>query len=59
MTMKTIVACRARASAPRSWTPRASSCMGTGLQLKILTPPQDNPLPEETKRAAREADGVL
>ena len=32
--------------------------MGTGLQLKILTPPQDNPLPEETKRAAREADSV-
>ena len=33
--------------------------MGTGLPLKILTPPQGNPLPEETKRAAREADGVL
>jgi len=33
--------------------------MGTGLPLKILTPPQGAPLPEETKRAAREADGVL
>jgi len=33
--------------------------MGTGLPLKILTPPQGNPLPEETKTAAREADGVL
>src|SRR5258706_13284202 len=33
--------------------------MGTGLPLKILTPPQGNPLPEETKQAPREADGVL
>jgi len=33
--------------------------MGTGLPLKILTPPQGSPLPDETKRAAREADGVL
>jgi isocitrate/isopropylmalate dehydrogenase len=33
--------------------------MGTGLPIKILTPPQGNPMPEETKRAAREADGVL
>jgi len=33
--------------------------VGTGLPLKILTPPQGNPLPEETRRAAREADGVL
>ena len=33
--------------------------MGTGLPLKIVTPPQGNPLPEETTRAAREADGVL
>ena len=33
--------------------------VGTGLPLKILTPPQGNPLPEKTKRAAREADGVL
>ena len=40
---------------------------GTGLPLKILTPPQGAAavkshgvgLPEETKRAAREADGVL
>src|SRR5260370_23102095 len=32
---------------------------GTGMPLKILTPPQGNPLPEETKQAAREADGVL
>ena len=40
---------------------------GTGLPLKILTPPQGEAavkshgaaLPEETKRAAREADGVL
>src|SRR5919106_445209 len=39
----------------------------TGLPLKILTPPQGaaatrshgSPIPEETKRAAREADGVL
>src|SRR3979409_853579 len=33
--------------------------MGTGLPLKILTPAQGSPLPEATKRAAREADGVL
>src|SRR5882724_5823543 len=41
--------------------------VGTGLPLKILTPPQGaaatkshgTPLPDETKRAAREADGVL
>src|SRR5206468_10777324 len=33
--------------------------MGTGLPLKILTPPQGSPLPDETKKAAREADGVL
>ena len=33
--------------------------MGTGLPLKILTPPQGSPLPDETKQAAREADGVL
>ena len=32
---------------------------GTGLPLKIVSPPQGNPLPEETKRAAREAGGVL
>ena len=40
---------------------------GTGLPLKIDTPPQGQaalkshgaPLPDETKRAAREADGVL
>ena len=40
---------------------------GTGLPLKILTPPQGaaatkshgTPIPDETKRAAREADGVL
>jgi 3-isopropylmalate dehydrogenase len=40
---------------------------GSGLPLKILTPPQGaaatksygTPIPEETKRAAREADGVL
>ena len=41
--------------------------VGTGLPLKLETPPQGaaatkshgTPLPEETKRAAREADGVL
>jgi 3-isopropylmalate dehydrogenase len=40
---------------------------GTGLPLKILMPPQGaaatrshgTPIPDETKRAAREADGVL
>ena len=40
---------------------------GTGLPLKILTPPQGaaatkshgTPIPDETKRAAIEADGVL
>ena len=40
---------------------------GTGLSLKILTPPQGaaatkthgTPIPDETKRAAIEADGVL
>ena len=41
--------------------------VGTGLPLKILTPPQGapatkshgTPIPDDTKRAAREADGVL
>jgi len=32
---------------------------GKGPPLKILTQPQGNPLAEETKGAAREADGVL
>jgi len=39
--------------------PRARSWLDPACSLRILAPTQGNPLPEETKRAARAADGVL
>ena len=59
MAMKTIVALPGQGIGPEVVDATCELLMGTGLPLKILTPPQGNPLPEETKRAAREADGVL
>jgi len=58
MAMKTIVALPGQGIGPEVVDATCELLMGTGLPLKIL-PPQGNPLPEETKRAAREADGVL
>ena len=57
--MKTIVALPGEGIGPEVVDATCELLMGTGLPLKILTPPQGSPLPEETKRAAREADGVL
>ena len=57
--MKTIVALPGEGIGLEVVDATCELLMGTGLPLKILTPPQGSPLPEETKRAAREADGVL
>ena len=57
--MKTVVALPGEGIGPEVVDATCELLMGTGLPLKILTPPQGPPLPEETKRAAREADGVL
>ena len=59
MAMKTIVALPGEGIGIEVVDATCDLLMGTGLPLKILTPPQGSPLPEETKRAAREADGVL
>ena len=59
MAMKTVVALPGQGIGPEVVDATCELLMDTGLPLRILTPPQDNPLPEETKRAAREADGVL
>src|SRR6266446_2447633 len=59
MAMKTVVALPGEGIGPEVVDATCDLLMGTGLPLKILTPPQSSPLPEETKRAAREADGVL
>jgi isocitrate/isopropylmalate dehydrogenase len=59
MNMKTVVALRGEGIGIEVVDATCDLLMGTGLPLKILTPPQGSPLPEETKRAAREADGVL
>src|ERR1700694_2168959 len=59
MAVKTIVALPGEAIAPEVVEATCELLMATGLPLKILTPPQGSPLPEETKRAAREDDGVL
>ena len=59
MAMKTVVALPGQGIGLEVVDVTCELLMGTGLPLKILTPPQGNPLPEETKRAAREADGVL
>jgi isocitrate/isopropylmalate dehydrogenase len=57
--MKTIVALPGEGIGPEVVDATCELLTGTGLPLKILTPPQGSPLPEETKRAARDADGVL
>jgi isocitrate/isopropylmalate dehydrogenase len=59
MVMKTVVALPGQGIGLEVVDVTCELLMGTGLPLKILTPPQGNPLPEETKTAAREADGVL
>src|SRR6266851_1854344 len=59
MAMKTVVALPGEGIGPEVVDATCDLLMGTGLPLKILTPPQGAPLPEETKRAAREANGVL
>jgi len=59
MAMKTIVALPGEGIGPEAVDATCELLMGTGLPLKILTPSQGSPLPDETKRAAREADGVL
>src|SRR5215475_2484544 len=59
MAMKTIVALPGEGIGLEVVDATCEVLMGTGLPLKILTPPQGSPLPEETKQAAREADGVL
>ena len=58
MAMKTIAALPGQGIGPEVVDVTCELPMGTGLPLKILTLPQCNSLPEETKRAAREADGV-
>jgi isocitrate/isopropylmalate dehydrogenase len=65
--MKTIVALPGEGIGIEVVDATCEVLVGTGLPLKILTPPQGaaalkshgSPIPEETKRAAREADGVL
>jgi len=59
MAMKTVVALPGQGIGIEVVDATCELLMGTGLPLKITTPPQGDPLPEETKRAAREADGVL
>jgi isocitrate/isopropylmalate dehydrogenase len=59
MAMKTVVALPGQGIGLEVVDAACELLMGTGLPLKILTPSQGNPLPEETRRAAREADGVL
>jgi len=59
MAVKTVVALPGEGIGPEVVDATCELLMGTGLPLKILTPPQGSPLPDETKRAAREADGVL
>ena len=54
MAMKTVVALPGQGIGLEVVDVTCELLMGTGLPLKILTPPQGNPLPEETKRAARE-----
>jgi 3-isopropylmalate dehydrogenase len=57
--MKTVVALPGEGIGVEVVDAACEVLMGTGLPLKILTPPQGAPLPAETKRLAREADGVL
>ena len=53
MAMKTIIALPGQGIGPEVVDATCELLMGTGLPLKILTPPQGNPLPEETKRGPR------
>src|SRR5262245_56703845 len=65
--MKTIVALPGEGIGPEVVDATLEVLAGTGLPFKILTPPQGRdavkshgvPLPDETKQAARAADGVL
>ena len=57
--MKTVVALPGEGIGPEVVDATCEVLLGTGLPLRILTPPQGAPLPEETQRAARAADGVL
>jgi 3-isopropylmalate dehydrogenase len=65
--MKTVVALPGEGIGPEVVDATCELLLGTGLPLKILTPPQGaaavkshgETLPEETKRAAIAADGVL
>jgi isocitrate/isopropylmalate dehydrogenase len=65
--MKTIVALPGEGIGPEVVDATCELLIGTGLPLNITTPPQGAlarkshgvPLPDETKRAARVADGVL
>src|SRR5712692_7576791 len=59
MAMKTVVALPGQGIGIEVVDATCELLMGTGLPLKISTPPQGDPVPEETKRAARQADGVL
>src|SRR4026207_2570931 len=59
MAMKTVVALPGEGIGIEVVDATCELLMGTGLPLKILTPPQGAPLPEETKQAAREAGGAL
>ena len=65
--MKTVVALPGEGIGPEVVDATCEVLVGTGLPLKILTPPQGAaavkshgvPLPDESKQAARAADGVL
>jgi 3-isopropylmalate dehydrogenase len=65
--MKTIIALPGEGIGPEVVDATCDLLAATGLPLKILTPPQGTgevtayggPVPEETKRAVRAADGVL
>jgi len=59
MAMKSVVALPGQGIGIEVVDATCELLMGTGLPLKISTPPQGDPVPEETKRAARQADGVL
>src|SRR5215467_7018620 len=57
--MKTVVALPGQGIGIEVVDATCELLIGTGLALRITTPPQGDPLPEETRRAARAADGVL
>jgi isocitrate/isopropylmalate dehydrogenase len=57
--MKTVVALPGEGIGPEVVDATCELLTGAGLPLRIEMPPQGSPLPEETRRAARAADGVL